>query len=147
MESDHRLRKKGFLINGVICLSPREAYELLKSDVILVDVRKAYETNYRQFDVPDVIYLEEPRFEDDYSILPKQKKLIIADSVGIRSRKLSAFLLERGFADVSALAGGIIAWTDAMLPTKVDKSYQLSGQCACKLTTRSRKENDKKNGI
>ena len=94
MESDHRLRKKGFLINGVICLSPREAYELLKSDVILVDVRKAYETNYRQFDVPDVIYLEEPRFEDDYSILPKQKKLIIADSVGIRSRKLSAFLLD-----------------------------------------------------
>lgn len=140
MKKKELFQNKGFLIKGIICLSSNDAYELLNSNAILVDVRKEYETNYRLFDVPNVIYLEESKFRENYISLPKEKNLIIADNVGIRCKELCAFLMEKGFANVAALIGGIVDWTGSGLPIEVDENYELAGQCSCKLRTKNPKK-------
>jgi len=124
---------KGIRINGILVLSPREAYPLLKKDAVLIDLRKAYETNYRLFDVPDVIYISENEVKNNPEQLPGTKPLILADNVGMVSKNLAMVLKSKGFDNIAMISGGIIAWVRDGLPVKKDPNYELRGQCSCKL--------------
>ena len=132
-------KDKGFIIGGIRCLYSKEASDLLQEGAVLVDIRKDYETNYRVFDVPEIIYLAEDDFKKNYGILPKERPLIIADAVGIVNKKAASFLIEHDFFSVAVLSGGIIEWMNSGLPVKVDKDYELIGQCSCKLRPRKKK--------
>lgn len=114
-------------------ISSREAYEKLKSNAILLDIRPEYETNLRVFDVNNVVYLPYSTVGEMPCEIPKDSLLIIADSVGNQSPIVARYLREQGFSHVVSLAGGIVDWDRAGLPLKKDVDYEMIGGCACRL--------------
>ncbi|NLJ47899.1 MAG: rhodanese-like domain-containing protein [Treponema sp.] len=48
-------------------------------------------------------------------------------------------LRNAGFTNIAKMAGGMIDWDREGLPVRRDPLYELSGQCACKLKTRTGK--------
>lgn len=116
-----------------IHLSPCEAFFYLQDEAILVDIRPEYEINYRVFDMPNVYLLPFPSYRERFNNLPKEKPVIIADSVGLKSPQVAQFLVDQGFSQVAYIIGGIIAWEHCDLPLTKDLEYQLNGGCACML--------------
>ncbi|HQG40112.1 MAG TPA: hypothetical protein PLV76_04410 [Spirochaetales bacterium] len=123
--------------DGVLNLSPAEAYKFLSQGAILVDLRESYETNYRVFDVDEVLYLPWTRFASSYHVLPHDRPLILADAAGIYCREAAAMLRKAGYTNIAKLSGGMIDWDASGLPVRKDPDYALGGQCACKIKTRT----------
>jgi rhodanese-related sulfurtransferase len=131
---------KGFISSGVLNLTPQEAYsEATEGDAIIVDVREERLTGYKCFNVPRVIYLPKSRILEEYTDLPADIPLIIADSVGLRSQEVMEILIEKRFSNIANLAGGIVEWEHDGLPLKIDISEQLDGSCVCQLRPRNKK--------
>jgi rhodanese-related sulfurtransferase len=63
--------------------------------------------------------------------------VIVADSVGLRSKSAVKFLMDNGFANVANLNGGILDWEHDGMPIIVDLNKQLSGSCTCRLKPRT----------
>ena len=126
-------QNKGLQINGLIHLSPKDAYDILLNGAIAVDIREDYELDYKLLDVPESIFIANSKFKTSYEILSKTKALIIVDTVGLRSKDAVIFLQERGYTNVANLNGGLVDWDKDNLPMKVDKYAELSGSCACML--------------
>lgn len=133
---------KGYRNGNLICLSPKQAYEFLIHGAVLVDIRDDYETEFRQFDVPDVIYITVKNFKEEYPALPKDKPLILADNAGTFSKELVMFLIENDYTNAAALIGGVLEWMNDGMPMVVDRDYELNGQCSCKLKTRKFRKHD-----
>lgn len=130
----------GFLSSGFWNVSPREAFhEATNNNAIIVDVREHTLTGYKKFDVPKVIYIPNSEIKERYHELPKDKPLIIADSVGLRSKEAILFLIQMKFDNVANLAGGIVEWEQDGLPLIIDKNEQLDGSCMCQLRPRLKK--------
>lgn len=123
-------------IEGIPALAPTEALACLAEGAVLVDIREAYETNFRIFDVPEVIYLPWIRFSGSYGSLPRDRPLILADAAGIYCREAARILKESGYMNIAKLSGGMIDWDAAGLPVRRDSEYELGGQCACKIKPR-----------
>ncbi|NLI74855.1 MAG: rhodanese-like domain-containing protein [Candidatus Riflebacteria bacterium] len=123
----------GLHIGGVIHLSPREAFELLPKGALIVDVREPMEMNGKSFAVEDVVLLPYSHLAEEFATLPRDRPLILADSVGLNSKQAVLFLKEHGFSEIANLNGGIIDWEKDGLPTDIDDDEVLIGQCACKL--------------
>jgi rhodanese-related sulfurtransferase len=126
-------QNKGLLINGVLHLSPTDAYEALIQGAVAVDIREDYEIDYKMLDVPESVFIANSVFKTEYQILSATKPLVIVDSVGLRSKDAVIFLQENGYHNVANLNGGIVDWDKDKLPMKVDKYAELSGSCACML--------------
>lgn len=127
---------QGLLINGIHHLSPREALAAVERGAVLVDIREDYETGMKAFGVPGVIYLANSSLREAFDQLPNDRPLIVADSVGLRSKLAVAFLLEQGFVDVANLNGGIVDWDNAGMPTLTNLDELWTGSCACRLKPR-----------
>ncbi len=121
---------------GILNLAPGEAKEYLSRGAMLVDLREAYETNFRAFDVEEALYIPWTRFPSSFHVLPRDRPLILADAAGIYCREAARILVKAGYSNLAKLSGGMIDWDTAGLPVRKDTSYELSGQCACKLKTR-----------
>jgi rhodanese-related sulfurtransferase len=126
-------KDKGIKINGITHLSPKEAFELLNSEVILVDVREEYMIGYKKFDVQQIIYIPYSECTHSLARIPKDKALIIADSYGLRSKEIVIKLINNGYTEVANLNGGIIDWERDGLPLNVNKKEELNGPCPCQL--------------
>lgn len=118
---------------AIISFSPRQALEQANSNAIIVDIRPEYETSYRVFDVPRVIYLQYCTYRKNFSIIPNDTLVIVADCAGIQSKEVAHFLMEQGYKDVACLVGGIIEWDRYGLPLLKDVDYEMIGGCACRL--------------
>lgn len=129
---------KGIKVGNVRCLSSRDALSFLQDSAVLVDIRKEYEINYRLFDVPEVIYSTPDQLEEALQAVPNETPLIVADNVGVRSKDVAVFLMEKGFANTASLTGGIVEWVKSGSPVKIDRDFELNGQCSCKLKPRKR---------
>ena len=81
----------------------------------------------------NIIYIPRSEFEEQLIKIPKDKPVILADNVGVAGKEIALFLLEQGYTQVACLNGGIIDWTRDNMPLKTDRSYILTGQCACQL--------------
>ncbi len=127
---------QGMRINGVTHLSPREALAAIQRGALLVDIREEYELGMKTFAVPEVVFLANSTFEETFAQLPTGRPLIVADSVGLRSREAVVFLQQHGYTDVASLNGGILDWDGAGLPVRVGNLW--TGQCACQLKPRRR---------
>lgn len=121
---------------GVLNLAPEEAQSWLSRGAMLVDLREAYETNFRVFDVEEALYLPWTRFASSYRVLPRDRPLVLADAAGIYCREAARMLAEAGYTNIAKLSGGMIDWDAAGLPVRKDIDYELQGQCACKMKTR-----------
>ncbi len=105
----------------------------LKSGVLLLDIREQYDTDYKKFDAPEVLYCPYRQFEENRDRIPKDRPLIVADSIGQRGKEIVGLLMKDGFKDIANLNGGMMDWERDGLPMIVDKNAELHGQCVCRL--------------
>ncbi len=122
--------------DGVPNLGPDEARALCDQGAVIVDLREAYETNFRVFAVPEVIYMPWSGFADHCDELPRGAALILADAAGIYARGAARLLVAAGYRNLAKLSGGMIDWDASGAPVRKDAEYELGGQCACKIKTR-----------
>lgn len=123
----------GFSAHGVQNLTPKESYDLCREGAVIVDVRESYLNNFKMFKTGNVIYLPYSELAGSYSDLPRDKLLIFADTVGIRSRESVLFMNEHGYENAFNMAGGIVDWERDGLPLTTDINSRLSGSCMCQL--------------
>ena len=98
-------------------LSPEQvAAGLREGRMLLVDVREPKETDAESY--PDAAIVPLSRFDLAAIPDPQGKQVVFACRSGQRSVTASLFAQDRGYPYKSHLAGGIIAWKAAGLPTK-----------------------------
>ncbi len=130
--------KLGFKVGRIRHFSPAEAFEAAKNGAIFVDVRQDYESDFKAFDVENIIYLDHTEIEKRYQELPQNEFLIIADSVGLHSKEVVEFLLSKAYTRLANLNGGICDWERDKLPMAIDVTERLTGSCACMLKPREK---------
>ena len=84
--------------------------------MLVVDVREPKETDAESY--PDAVIVPLSRFDPSAIPDPQGKQVVFACRSGKRSVTASLVAQDRGFPYKSHLAGGIIAWKAAGLPTK-----------------------------
>ncbi len=136
------LKNIGFEIDNIIHLSCEEVITLCKDGAILVDIREEFETVARQFAVKNMILLPNSILKAHFNELPHNNLLIIADSVGLRSKAAVLFLKDQGFNLIANLAGGIVDWERAGYKVNKNPAEMLHGQCACMLKSNTGKKFD-----
>lgn len=124
---------KGLNIAGITHLSGREALEIANNGGLFIDLRASIESDYKKFDVPEVLYLPAEELASRLPEIPRDRPVILADSVGLRSKEAVKLLASKGWENAANLNGGILDWEHDGLPIKVDNSKKLSGSCTCRL--------------
>jgi rhodanese-related sulfurtransferase len=98
-------------------LTPEEvARGLDEGRMVLVDVREPNETELERF--PNAVVVPLSAFDPAAIPEPKGREVVFACRSGRRSVTASLAAQEQGFAYGSHLAGGILAWKAAGLPTE-----------------------------
>jgi rhodanese-related sulfurtransferase len=98
-------------------LSPEEvAKGVTEGRMLLVDVRETNETDLESY--PDAVVVPLSIFDPDMIPDPAGREVVFACRSGKRSVTASLAAQERGFNYDAHLAGGILAWKAAGLPTK-----------------------------
>ncbi|HAN79112.1 MAG TPA: hypothetical protein DCQ31_15775 [Bacteroidales bacterium] len=128
------------IISNIVHFSAREAIDWCSKGAILLDIREEYETCARQFSVANCEFMPNSELKTHYKELPADQLLIIADSVGLRSKEAVIFLQKEGFEHTANLAGGIVDWEREGFPVITNPAEMLHGQCACRLRTNSGKK-------
>ncbi|WP_199698578.1 rhodanese-like domain-containing protein [Deinococcus cavernae] len=95
-------------------VSPAEGQALVQGGAVLVDVREPNE--YSEIHAEGAQLLPLSELEARYAELPKNRPLVMICRSGARSARAGEFLLQNGYADVTNLAGGTLAWNEAGLP-------------------------------
>jgi sulfur dioxygenase len=130
----------GFVSCGILNVTPREAFDLCSKGAVIIDIREEYLYNFKKFDVPEILFLPASKLIEEYNRLSHDKYLIIADTVGLRSKEAVILLKEMGFVKIANLAGGIVDWEHDGLPIKTNIDERLSGSCMCQLKPRERQK-------
>lgn len=101
-------------------ISANEAIELLTEGALLLDVREQDEIQQKAFVHDEVLNIPFSIFDENYGELPKDRKIVVACHLGIRSLRVAQFLVIQGWdeANIYSLEGGIEAWKQAGLPVK-----------------------------
>jgi rhodanese-related sulfurtransferase len=98
-------------------LTPEEvARGLTEGRVLLVDVREFSETEVESY--PDAVVVPLSAFDAAAVPDPQGKQVVFACRSGRRSVTASLAAQDQGYPYTSHLAGGILAWKAAGLPTK-----------------------------
>ena len=79
-------------------------------EIILVDVREQHELDAGHIEAAVFIPLSE--FENRFEELSKERPLVLQCRSGKRSMTAAEFLQGKGYADLSNLEGGILAWQE-----------------------------------
>jgi len=128
----------GIISDNLLHLSPKETFEICKMGATIVDVREDFMIGYKKFAVPNVIYCPASNISETFNILFLNDYLIVADSVGIHSKEVAKFLVNKGFVNIANMAGGLVEWERDGLPLQVNLKEELSGQCACQLKAKKK---------
>lgn len=103
--------------NEVQNLTPEEvARGLAEGRVLLVDVRELNETAMESY--PDAVVVPLSSFDPTDIPNPQGKQVVFACRSGRRSVTASLAAQDAGYPYKSHLAGGILAWKAAGLPTE-----------------------------
>ena len=98
-------------------LTPEEvARGLDEGRMVLVDVREPNETEVERY--PDAVIVPLSAFDPGAIPQPQGREVVFACRSGRRSVTASLAAQEQGFAYGSHLAGGILVWKAAGLPTE-----------------------------
>jgi rhodanese-related sulfurtransferase len=102
---------------GVRDLTPQDvARGLEEGRMLLVDVREPNETALERY--PGAVIVPLSAFDPSAIPDPQGREVVFACRSGRRSVTASLAAQEQGFAYSSHLAGGILAWKAAGLPTE-----------------------------
>ena len=143
MKMNNFFEDYGIASSGILNVSPREAFELVKKGALIVDVREENLRSFKSFDVHEVVYLPKSKIAEEYRNLPSGRHLIFADTLGLRSKEAVIFMKEKGFEKIANMAGGIVDWERDGLPIKTDITACMSGSCMCQLKPREGTKNKK----
>ena len=94
--------------------------------MVLVDVREPNEIAAERF--PDAVVVPLSAFDPAAIPEPEGREVVFACRSGRRSVTASLAAQQQGFAYSSHLAGGILAWKAAGLPTETDTSASCGGR-------------------
>ncbi len=83
-------------------------------DFFLLDVREPYEYQIAQIGGTLIPQNDVPNRMTE---IPRDKDVVIHCRSGARSQRIAELLAQSGYTNVSNLAGGILAWSDAIDPT------------------------------
>jgi len=83
--------------------------------------------------VKTVVLLPFAELEAKIDMLPRDRPLILADYVGVKSKERRPAPPGTRFESVASLRGGMVDWVDAGMPIVRDLDEELTGQCACQL--------------
>ena len=126
-------------IDGLAYVLPSELTALLQQGAVLVDLREEVEVDIKTFGVEPQVFLPHYDFEEKWKTLPLDRPLILADSVGIWSKKFTATLMAEGYPQVASLAGGFNDWNKDGYPVKEGKCQPLNGPCLCMIKPHEKK--------
>ncbi len=99
-------------------IDPATAHQWLQSgQAIMVDVREAGE--YAAESIPGTQLIPLSAFNPARVEVPPGRKLLLQCRSGMRSRQAAMLLAKAGVPEVWNLAGGIMAWKQAGLPTSL----------------------------
>lgn len=87
-----------------------------RSEVLVLDVREQDE--YDQSHIPGVTLIPMSTIMDRLSEIPKDKTVVVTCRSGNRSSQVATYLRQQGFTNIHDMAGGIVAWQNAGLPTE-----------------------------
>ncbi len=104
--------------------APLAAERLAEGAAIAVDVRGPGERALKA--VPGSVSIPLNHLSDRSGELPKDRPLIVYCAGGYRSSIAASLLQQRGFTQVSEMAGGITAWETAQLPMEPNPAAQSS---------------------
>ena len=100
-------------------LTPEEvARGLTEGRMVLVDVREPNETALERY--PGAVLVPLSAFDPAVILAPEGCEVVFACRSGRRSVTASLAAQEQGYAYASHLAGGILAWKAAGLPTETE---------------------------
>ncbi|MBK9292385.1 MAG: rhodanese-like domain-containing protein [Bacteroidetes bacterium] len=125
-----------FVLSGLRFISAREAWPLLMRGLLMVDLRPVFARAGKQPDIPNLLSLPYTELPHKIAFLPRDKPLILADAVGLRSKEWLIRLSGMGFGNMVSLAGGFVDWERNGFPMKTDRADQLHGGCMCQLRKR-----------
>lgn len=125
-------------------LTSKEALAFLLGEAVLIDIRPEYETSLRSFNVPKVVNISNitdlsielclfDSIMEKVQVISKEIPVIVADSVGTRSKEAALNLCSLGYTQVAYLSGGMVEWERAELPIAKDVNYEMIGGCACRI--------------
>jgi len=99
-------------------ISPREflARRAGGAELVLLDVREDWETELAPVPSP-LVHIPMGQIPDRLGELDPGKATVVICRSGGRSLQVARFLEAQGFASVSNLAGGILAWSRDVDPT------------------------------
>ena len=101
----------------VTTLTPQEVAEGLRAGrMLLVDVREPNETSVESY--PDAVIVPLSAFNPAAIPDPQGKQVVFACRSGRRSITASVAAQDAGYPYTAHLAGGILAWKAAGLPTR-----------------------------
>lgn len=109
-------------------MQPSEWRKLMESeeDYVMIDVRNNYESKVGHFEgavQPDVEnFFDFPKWLDEAAI-PKNKKVLMYCTGGIRCEKFSVLMKKKGWDDVNQLHGGILNYA------KEEGGKHFNGKC------------------
>ena len=109
-------------------LSPQAAMQYALEGAVLLDVRPEYETDFRRFDLPEVFLIPLEGYKEQCRKVPKEKTVIVVDSVGLFGSMVAKFLSGQGYERTGYVVGGIIAWEQAGLPLVRDMRIGITGE-------------------
>jgi UPF0176 protein len=127
-------------------IEPKELQQAIEKDeeVYIVDVRNTYESYIGRF--KNSIALDIDNFRDLPTAVEKikdlkDKKVVTVCTGGVRCEKASAYLLSRGFSDVSQLHGGIITYGEAYPDAAFEgKCYVFDSRISVDINTPKKKK-------
>jgi rhodanese-related sulfurtransferase len=114
---------------GVPAVSVQQAAEMQGEDgvgALIVDVREPNE--YTQLRARGAVLLPLGRLNGRVRDLPRDRELLLMCRTGGRSQNATQFLQAQGFANVSNVSGGIVAWHAAGLPTTAGEPEPGEGE-------------------
>lgn len=118
-------------------ISASESFALIQNGALLIDVREKDELQQTAFQLDGVENIPFSTFDDNYYELPKDRKIVLACHLGIRSLRVAQFLVIQGWdeANIFSMDGGIDAWKQAGLPVKsAPRSFSFAkpvSSCGC----------------
>jgi rhodanese-related sulfurtransferase len=98
-------------------ISPSDAKKLIdeNKEIKLLDVRERWEYNISHIQNSILIPLSE--FNSRFNELNPDDNIIVVCHHGVRSYRVTEFLLSKGFKKVKNLQGGIDAWSQQVDPS------------------------------
>jgi adenylyltransferase/sulfurtransferase len=97
------------MINGIPQITAQELKQRLQAgeDLFVLDVREPHEYQAANLGGKLIPMNEIPQRLDE---LDRTREIVIHCHAGVRSQRVAEFLHQAGFAKVSNLTGGILAW-------------------------------------